>query len=133
MPGDIVKVSVCGQHRKVVVEAELSQQRIDGTDLNSAASAFVPQFGRLDMVAPVGNQERQCGEPIENLCAVPWSGKALQEFLQNEPGGHEFLARFDSTDQFASFARLGGGIAPEGQRPDAGIDKEAQRRERSAL
>ncbi len=101
MPGDITKVSVGRQHRQVVAETELRQQRIDGADLTAAASAFISQFGRIDMVAPVGNQQWQSGKPVEDLCAVPWSGETLQKFLQNEPGSHEFFARLDRTNQFA--------------------------------
>ena len=80
-----------------------------------------------------GNPERQRGKPIEDLRAVPRSGEALPELLQNEPRRHEFFAGSDSTDQFVSFLCRGGRVAPERQRPDAGIDKEAHRRERSAL
>ena len=133
MPGDIPKVFVGRQHREVVPETELSQHCIDGADLNAAASAFVSQFGCVHVVAPIGNQQRQRGEPIEDLRAASRSGETLQEFLQNEPGGHELLAGFDGTDQLAPFIRRGGCVAPKSQRPDAGIDKEAQRRERSAL
>jgi hypothetical protein len=57
----------------------------------------------------------------------------LQKLLQNEPGGDEFLAGFDGTDQFASFDGRNGRVAPKGKRPDAGINKEAQQRERSDL
>jgi hypothetical protein len=133
MPGDIAKVPIDRQYREVVVETELRQQRIDRADLNAAASAFVSQSGRVHMVEPVRNEQRQRSEPIEDLLAIPRSGKALQNLLQNQSGGHEFLAGFDGTDQFASFVRRGGWVAPERQRPDAGIDKEAQPRERSAL
>ena len=101
MPCDIAKVSVGCQHRQVVTEAELRQQRIDGADLNAAASAFVSQFGRVHMIAPVGDQQWQCGEAIEKLCTVSRSDEPLQKLLQNEPGRREFLTGFDSTDQFA--------------------------------
>ena len=85
------------------------------------------------MVEPVGNEQRQRSEPIEDLFAVPRSGEALQNLLQNQSGGHEFLAGFDGTDQFASFVLRGRHVAAESQRPDADIDKETQPRERSAL
>src|SRR5437016_3448265 len=113
MLGDIAKVSVGRQHREVVAKTELCQQRIDGADLNAAASAFVSQFGGIHMVAPIGNQQRQRGEPVEDLSVVPRSGEALQQLLQNQPGGYELLAGFDGTDQFAWFVRRGGRVAPE--------------------
>jgi hypothetical protein len=62
-----------------VPQTELSQQHIDGADLNAAASAFVYQFGCVHMVVPIGNQQRQCGEPIEDLRPASRSGEALQK------------------------------------------------------
>src|SRR5207244_1161994 len=41
VPGDIAKVSVRRQHREVVAETKLRQQRIDRADLNAAAAALV--------------------------------------------------------------------------------------------
>jgi hypothetical protein len=76
------------------------------------------------MIAAVGNEKRQRGEPIENLRAIFGSGESLQKLLQNQPGGHDFLASCDGAHQFAPFACRGRGIPPEGQRPDAGLDKE---------
>ena len=113
VPGDITKVSVGGQHHEVVAETKLRQQRIDGAGLNAAAPAFVFQFGRVRVLTSVGNQHRQCGEPIEDLAAVARSGEALQKLLQNEASGHEFLAGLDSADQFASFLRRSWHVAPE--------------------
>lgn len=106
MPGDILKVFVGREHREVVAKAELRQQRIDRADLNAASSAFVSLIGRVHMVAPIGNQQRQSGEPFEDLPAIPRSGEALQELLQNEPGRHELLAasmaRISSRRSFAA-------------------------------
>jgi hypothetical protein len=133
MPGDIAKVSIGSQHGETMAQTELREERVDGANLNTAASAFVSQFGCVHMVSPLGNQERQRSKPIEDLHTVPRSGKALQKLLHNEAGGHKLLAGFDGANQFDPFARQGGRIASESQRPDAGIDQEAQRRERSAL
>jgi hypothetical protein len=133
VPGDIAKVSVGRQHREVVADTKLRQKRIDRAGLNAAASTFGSQLGRLHMVAPVGHQQRQRGEPIENLPTVPRAGEALQKLLQDETGGHEFFAGADGADQLIPFACHSGRVVPERQRPDAGVDKQAQRRERSAL
>lgn len=133
MPGEVAKVSVGRQHRQIVAQTELRQQRIDRADLNAAAPASVSQFSSFCVVAPVGNQQRQRREPIEDLRPVARSGETLQKLLQNEPGSDEFLAGIDGTDQFASFDRRNRRVAPKGKRPDAGINKKAQRRERSDL
>jgi hypothetical protein len=105
MPGDIAKISISRQHGKAVAQTELRQQRLDGADLNAAAPEFVSQFGCVDVVSPVSNQERQRREPIEDLHTVLRSGKALQKLLQNKAGGHELLAGFDGADQLAPFTR----------------------------
>jgi hypothetical protein len=81
MPRDIVKVPVDCQHGQVVAEAELGQQRIDRSDLNAGAPAFVSQFGSVHMITPVGNQQRQRCEPVEDLRSVPRSRKPLAEAL----------------------------------------------------
>jgi hypothetical protein len=56
-------------------------------------AAFVSQTGRVDMVVPVGNEQRQRRKPVENLFAVPRSGETLQKLLQYETGRHQLLAR----------------------------------------
>ena len=133
MPRDIAEISIGRQHRQVMAEAKLRQQRIDGADLNAATPALVSQLGRVHVIAPVRHQERQCPKPIEELATVSRAGKPLQQLLQNEPRGHQLFARFDGADQLTTFDRRGGCVAPERQGPNAGIDKEAQRRDRSAL
>jgi hypothetical protein len=105
MPRDIVKVSVSSQHCEIVAQTELGQQLINRADLNSGAAALVPQFGRVHVITPVGNQQRQCSEAIEDLRSVSRSGEALQKLLQHQSGGHEFLAGFDRADQLASLVR----------------------------
>ena len=74
--GDIVKVPVGRQHRRSW-RRQSCQQRVNRADLDAVAPAFVSQFRRIDMVASVGNRERQNGELTENLRAVPRSRKAL--------------------------------------------------------
>lgn len=115
------------------MDAKLCQQSIDRSDLNAAAAAFVSQRRGFDVVAPVGKQKRERGKSIQYSLAVSRARKALKELLQNEAGGEERVAGFDRTNQFAHFTGRGGRIAPQGQGPNAGIDKEAQWRVRSAL
>jgi hypothetical protein len=53
-------------------------------------------------------------KPVENLFAVPRSGKNLQKRLQYESGRHQFLADFDGADQFEPLVRRSRRVAPEG-------------------
>jgi len=129
----VSKISVGRQHRQIVPDAKLCQQRVDRPDLNAAAPTSVAQLGGVDVVAPVGNEQRQRGKPIEDLPPIARPGKALQKLLQNKTGGQKRLAGLDGANQL-TYHRVGGGhIAPQHARPDAGIDEEAQRRVRSAL
>ena len=92
-----------------MAQTELRQQRVDRPDLSTAPAAFISQCGRVYMIASVGDQQRQCGEPIEDLREISRSGEALQKLLQNQSGGYEFLTGFDRADQLAAFACIGRG------------------------
>lgn len=130
---DITKVPVGREHCQIVSQAKLGQERVDCAYLNAGAAAFVSERRRIDMIAPVGNQKRKCGKPIQDLLAIPWPREALQEFLQDEAGAEERLPGLDGAHQFAQFRRRGGPVASKCERPHAGIDKQAQLRLRSAL
>jgi len=60
---------VCGEHHKIVPNAQLRQQGINCPDLNSAAAAKILQLCRLDVIAPIGNKQGYCRETINNLMA----------------------------------------------------------------
>ena len=91
--GNVAKVFVGGQHCQIVAEAELREQCVDRADLNPSAAALVSQLSRVHMVAPVGNEKRQRGEPLKNLRAIFGSAEPLQRLLQNQPGGNDFLGK----------------------------------------
>jgi hypothetical protein len=131
--GDHRKIAIGCQHRQIVTEAKLRQESVDCADLDAAAAASVSEFRRVDMVMPVRDEQWQGGEPFDDLRSVPRPGKPLQELLQNEAGCQQLLAGLDGPHQLAYFRRRGWCVAPQRQRPDAGIDEEAQLRERAAL
>ena len=116
-----------------MTDAQAGQQRVDGSNLNPAAAAPVAEFGRLDVIVTVWDQQRQRRESIDNPATGARTGKALQQLLQHKPGRDQHLAGFDGAPQFMHFRRRRRGIAPERQGPDAGIDEQVQPRERSAL
>ena len=133
MPGDMAKVSIGRQDREVVTDAKLRQQCVDRTDLNTAPATSVSQLGGIDVVLPGRRQKRQRREAIEDPLGRSGPGKALQKLLQNQAGGEQRLTGLSRAHQFAYFRRREGRIAAKCQRPDAGIDEQAQWRERSAL
>jgi hypothetical protein len=133
MSGHVVKVPVGRQHRQIVTDAKLSQQGIDCSDLNTATATLVSQLRGVNVVAPVGHQQRQGGKPIHYSPAIPRSGKTLQKLLQHQAGREYCLTRFEGPNQPVNLGHRRGRIPPQRQRPYAGIDKQAQLRVRSAL
>jgi hypothetical protein len=57
----------------------------------------------------------------------------LKKLLQDQPGCKDRFASFDDSNERAHFHRGRGRIASECERPDAGIDENAQSRARSFL
>ena len=54
MLGDVFEISVTGEHRKIVANANLREEGIDSTDLHSTATATIAQFSCADMILSVG-------------------------------------------------------------------------------
>ena len=133
MSGDMPKITIGRKHRQLASDAKLGKQRVHSADLHAVSPAAVAQLSRLDMVAPVRNQQRQRSEAIEDARSVPWTGKPLQQFLQHQPRRRELFTGTDSADQLSNFRWLGRRIAPERERPNASVDEKAQSRRRSAL
>lgn len=133
MSGDHREVAIGRQHRQVVAKAKLRQQRIDRADLHARAPAYIAQFGRRDVVLPCRYDQWQRGKAVEKARPVARPGEALQQFLEHQPRRDQRLVGLDGADQRAHFAGRGRCIATQRQRPDAGVDKEAHSRDRSAL
>lgn len=131
--GNGCEVFVCGKHRQVVADAQGRQQGVDGRHLQAFAPASVSQVGRLDVVVAPGNQEREGGEAVDYLVTQSRSGKALEEFLQNQSGREDRLARSQSPSEFNDAGIVFLAVPSERQGPHAGVDEEAQSRERAFL
>jgi hypothetical protein len=91
----VFEVLVRRQHDQIMPDAELSQQRIDCSNLYAAASATVPQLGGLDVIVTIWNQQRNCGETLDNLATGLWASESLKQFLQDKPGRDDRFAGFD--------------------------------------
>lgn len=133
MRGDSFKVTIRGQERELMTDAELSEQGVDGADLHPGAAAPIAQVRGVDMVLPIGSEERQGGEPLDDVLARARSGEPLQQLLQNQPRRHDDFPNFQSLAQRFHFRRAGGFVTAQRERPNARIDEQAHRRERSAL
>jgi hypothetical protein len=81
MAGDLPEVVIGREHCQVIGDAKLRQQSIDRSNLYPGASTAISQLGGLNVIVAIRHQQRHYREPIENLCAVPWTRKALQQLL----------------------------------------------------
>ena len=95
--------------------AKFRNQRINCSNLNSCATAYIPQCGCLNVIIAVRNQERYSGKPLENLGMRLRAGKTLQQFLQNKSRCEDGLA---SAEEFGERGNVGDRfrrIAPQSQ------------------
>ena len=56
------------------MDAQLCEQRVDRTHLNSLAPTGIAQGRGLDVIAAVGHQERQCRKPLNETVSRLWPG-----------------------------------------------------------
>ena len=115
MPGDATEILVGGQHRQLMTDAELREQRVDRADLHAGATAAVAQFRRVDVILPVRAEERKNREPVDDIAARAGSRKTLQQLLQDEPGGDDCLAALQRLPQSIDLRQRGGPVAAEGK------------------
>ena len=116
-----------------MVETELRQKRVDGSDLDAGATTSIPQLRGRDVVVSIWNQERQGRKPIQDLRPRPWAREPLQKLLQDETRRENRLAGLEGTNQLAHFLSRRGRIASQRERPHTRIDEQVQARERSDL
>jgi hypothetical protein len=130
---DAAEIAVGRQHGQVVAQAELRQQGIHRSDLHALATAMVPQRRGLNVILTIRHDQRQGRKPRDDLIPAPGTGKTLQQFLQHEASGEQRLAGFERPDQHTDFRNPVRLVAPQRERPDAGVHKETHARLRSAL
>ena len=133
MISNAAEVGIGRQHCQAMTNAKLRQQRVYRSDLNAGPAARISQVRSTDVIFSVGNEKRNSGKTIQNLCPSPWPRKTLQQFLENETCRQQSLARFDRTNQRSHRRGLRRRVTPQSQRPNTGIDEQAQSRVRSAL
>jgi hypothetical protein len=122
----------CQQHQ-VVTNAQLRDYRVDRADLQAGAAATIAQVRSVDVIQPVRSQERQRRKTVDDVLSRLRTGKSLQQFLQDQTRDHNGFTTFE---RVAQYANLRGGrnlVSAERERPDARIDEQGHRRERSAL
>jgi len=87
------EVIVGAQQRQIVPDAQLGEERVDRADLNTCSAACVPKVGRRDMVLAIRLHQGKRSETLNDLYAGLGSGETLEQFLENQPGRHDEIAR----------------------------------------
>ena len=91
MPRHMLKICIRGQHRQLVLDAELRKQRVNRANLYTVASAEILQFSGFDVSLSARHEEWQRGESLQNRVSRGWSGKPLKQLLKNQTGGDNLL------------------------------------------
>jgi hypothetical protein len=131
--GRMRKVSIGGQQGELASDAHLRDQCIDRADLHTRSPALVAQLRGGDVIVTVRMHERQRTEPLHDRRPGLGAGKALQQFLKDQAGGHHQLNAGQGVRQHGDFGHHGGRVAAKSERPDARIDEQTHFRDRCAL
>ena len=121
------------QQGHIIGDAQLGKYGVDRPYLESCAAAIVPQLGSVDMILALGKHARQRRKALDDVASGLRPCKPLQQFLQYQPGCRDGSALFERGAQRANLGSENRLVSPQEERPHARIDKQNQRRERSAL
>lgn len=75
--------------------AQLGEQCVDRTDLDTRSATLVSELGRCDVVLAIGLQQRKRREALDDLLTRLWPGESLKQFLEDHSrrdddiGAHE--------------------------------------------
>lgn len=134
MLGRVCEVFICREQRQIVPDGELREHCVDGADLNSSLTACSPQSGRTDVVVSIWLEQRQGGEPLNDLSPCFGSRESLQKLLKHQSGSNHHVCSEQGVFELLDLRFSGLDIAAESQRPNACIDeKHHLPRDRSAL
>ena len=75
-----------------------------------------------DVILPIRLDHWQCSEPLNNRVLGFWTAEALQKLLQNQAGRDNRVSAIERFAQRNDLPGFAGAVAPERQRPNAGID-----------
>ena len=120
-----LKVDVRREHQEFVSNAELSIERIDGSNLHTFPPARISQPGRGNMVFPIRNNQGKGGEPIHNGLLSLWTCKSLKKLLEDQARGENRFARLKGLLKPTNWGTWWWSISTQGQRLDVRIDKKA--------
>ncbi|HEY2093371.1 MAG TPA: hypothetical protein VGJ81_15940 [Thermoanaerobaculia bacterium] len=129
----MLKIPVRAEHHQVVSDAKLREERIDRSDLESAAAAFIAKVRGGDVVLALRHDERQRGEPLEDLCSRLRAAESLEKFLEDQAGRENRSLALKCVGQEVNARIAVLPIAAQRKRPDTRVNEDFQRRDRAAL
>jgi hypothetical protein len=94
---------------------------------------MITQGRGFNVILSVRRENGQRCEALDDFVPRPRPGESLRQFLQDRSSGDDEAARFKSSAQLRDSRGVRVGVAPERERPVAGVDKERHRGERAAL
>ena len=80
------EILIGAQKHQVMPDAQLRNERIDCSDLNTRPATGVPHTCCSHMIRAIRLNQRQRGEPLDDLIACLGTHKALKKFLQYKAG-----------------------------------------------
>ena len=114
-------------------DAQLSDQSIHCSDLYSRPTAHGAQIGCGDVVFSIWLDQRERTETADDLGSRLRRHKSLKQFLKHQAGGYYYLRPRKRFLQNGNFGFGGWCVAPQRQRPNAGVNKKRHFRDRSVL
>ena len=99
MLSDSEEIGICGEHGQLMADAELSEKRIDCSDLDAPSATEISEFGRFDVVLSVWHDEREGGEALDDPISRPRSPEPLKQLLQHKTRAEHGFPRLQRSDQ----------------------------------
>ena len=116
-----------------MAQTKLGNECVDGSHLHATPAACISKLCSCNVIFPSWLDQRQRGEPLDDLCAGLRAGEPLKQLLQDKPSRDHDTCPQQCFFQVSNFRLRSVGIPAKGQRPDARIDEECHERDRSAL
>jgi hypothetical protein len=114
-------------------DGELSQQRINGPDLDSFPAARGLEFCCGYVILEIGHDQGQAGEMLNEALAVFRPPKPLEKFLNDYASREEHVLTFETSGKGSCFRDVSGNIATKREGPNACVHQHVHFRERSFL
>lgn len=129
----MLEIPVGTEHREVMSDTKLREERVDRSDLKATAAALVAKVCSGDVVFALWHDERKRGEPIEDLRSRFRAAEPLKKLLKNQSGRKNRSLALKRVGQEVDAWGAVLSIPAQGERPDTRINENLQWRDRAAL